>query len=152
MSVSDKGRITETVKAPARKPNPVPETWWIGWMAQLDRVNKRGFASEVGKAVAERLEKEREHLDARVENEVHRRMARVESALSMVDQIKETLGIDLYNTQTFQLNRMAKVWKLSQQVNVDLAYVARQLRGVVVLADVLDELDSLQTSDQEHFA
>lgn len=41
MSVSLKGRITETKKAPARTPEEIPVWWWIGWLAQLDRRDKR---------------------------------------------------------------------------------------------------------------
>jgi len=152
MSVSDKGRVTETVKAPARKPKAVPELWWIGWMSQLDRRNKRGVSDAIRSAVAEQLGKERQTIDDRVQAQVDRRMSRVESALAMVDMVKEETGLDLYNVLTHHLKRLGQLWRLTHDSQVDLAYLARQLRGVESVAAMLEEIASLRAADQDSFA
>lgn len=137
MSVSDRGRITETVKAPSQEPMDVPVWWWIGWLAQLDRTSKRAVTAEVTKKVNEAVAKEREHLDDRVQQRVESRLSVIENLTEQAEALLDATGIDLRRVWEFQLDRLKQLWAVSSQGSVDLDAVAQRAREA---ADLLEEL------------
>ena len=126
MSVSDAGRITEVVSAPSKEPEPVPVWWWIGWLAQLDRRDKRRDRSEIDRLVNEAVSKAEERWNRYKpdrEQQLKDRYASVEERLAT---LRSATGIDIDRVGQWQLDRLAALWKASQ--NVDLTQLASTLR------------------------
>jgi hypothetical protein len=126
MSVSDKGRITETVAAPAHDPAPVPVWWWVGWLAQLDRVEKRRSHSEIDRRVNEGITKARERWERSRPDRVERLKDRYKHLDEQLAELQRATGIDLAHAGRWQLDRLAVLWKAS--TNVDLGRLASSLR------------------------
>lgn len=138
LSVSAKGRCTEVIAAPRRDPEPVPDWWWIGWMAQIDRQHKRGAA-----AAAERLfAAERENLRAQVERTVATKQRgakeRHDKLMENVAAFKEATGIDLQYVYRFDLDELAKAWSLVRS-GFKAEVLARQLRKAAEALDAVSE-------------
>ena len=138
MSVSEQGRITETVKAPAREPNPVPVWWWIGWLAQLDRRDKRAITAEVDRRLREEAKANSERLEGLVEQRVQRRLDEIEDLTETVNAFRDATGIDLRRVWRPHIDRLAKVWPLATQGS-ELDVVTQRMREV---ADMLDALSN----------
>jgi len=141
MSVSENGRITETVKAPAHEPSTVPVWWWVGWLAQLDRRDKRALRDEVDRQVSERLQRERDHIEKIVEERVQRRLSEVENLSEMVNMFRDATGIDLRRVWRPHIDRLAKVWPLATQGS-ELDVVTQRMREVADMLDALREVSS----------
>lgn len=125
LSVSEKGRVTEIVTAPSREPLPVPVWWWVGWLAQSDRVEKRRDRSEIDRLVNEAVAQAQERWGG--SRPVERMKERYETIEALVGGLKTATGIDLYHTGRWQLDRLAALWKVSQ--TVDLERLAASLRA-----------------------
>ena len=136
MSVSEKGRITETRKAPARDPEEIPAWWWIGWLAQLDRRDKRSSRQEINKAVTERVEKAREHWEHTWSRNQEYQARRDEELRGKVEALRDATGIDLDHVFGPSIERLKRVWSL--------AYNGQDLERTVALiresADLLEAL------------
>lgn len=136
LSLSDKGRWSEVVKAPAREPETVPEWWWIGWLAQFDRQAKRSVPNLVHAA----MEAERASTEQRITEIVNGRMSaaqhRVEALQENAVRLAEATGIDLQHAWRGNFDRLAQAWALVQS-GYDVQALTRTLRQT---ADALDGL------------
>jgi hypothetical protein len=148
ISVSEAGRCTELQSAPSREPEVVPAWWWIGWLAQVDRRQKRGRNAE-----------ELKELHANVEAEVNRRMAQFEREnptqaftrqdvldlrnlrewKAKWDRLVEITGAhDLARSGDWDFDHFARLWKL----RYDISAVDRLRTSLNAAVKLLDELEA----------
>jgi hypothetical protein len=142
MSVSDAGRITEMVSAPSKEPDPVATWWWIGWLAQLDRRDKRRSQSEIDRLVNEAVTKAEERWNRYRpdrEERIKERYATVDERLA---ELKSATGIDLHHTGSWQMDRLAALWKASEKVDV--------VRLSQTLRHAADTLSGLNHDREDH--
>jgi hypothetical protein len=112
ISVSELGRCTELQSAPAREPEQIPAWWWIGWMAQLDRRDKRERSAAQLK-------------------ELHDNVA--------WDALVAITGVtDLHRAGDWDVERFARLWKM--RYNVDA--LTRLRTAMTATTKVLDELET----------
>jgi hypothetical protein len=96
LSISDAGRITTLVAAPAREDTtPVPDWWWIGWLAQTDRVNKAAVQRDVSRALLVEREAAADSREMEIERRVQARLSASEDARKRLDRLSEAVGVDL---------------------------------------------------------
>ena len=142
LSLSDKGRLTETVKAPARKPDSVPEWWWVAWLAQFDRQAKRQVPQMLDAAMAA----ERLQLKERVERDVASRRQFEEERNAKLrenaERLRTAIGIDLQHLWGHNLERLGHAWALVQ-AGYDVDGLVRTLRRT---ADALDGIRTTEAS------
>lgn len=143
LSLSEKGRWTEVVKAPARKGvEDVPVWWWIGWLAQFDRQAKRSVGSQVQAA----MEIERATIADRVKADVARAREyddqRAEALRENVQRLKEATGIDLAHAWQGDFTRLANLWDIGRgRGDLD--------RTINLMRAALDALETLTHRDAE---
>lgn len=141
MSISDSGRVTETVKPKPRETvDDVPAWWWIGWLAQIDRQHKR----RLPQLIREGLDDERQRMREEIERQQKRGQAyqqeRAELLAANVDALREATGIDLRRTYSCDLTRLADAWKLVRQGPL--------LDGLVInLRKTADAIDAARESE-----
>jgi hypothetical protein len=139
LSVSDRGNITELVKAPARKPDPPPTWWWIGWLAQVDRSHRRRQNAEIDALVEERITPRLEQERRRLEADATRTVDNLKALAARVDDFHDKTGIDIRHTWPPHWEQLGQIWHLVRS-GADLAALSQQLRHT---ADHLDRvLDS----------
>lgn len=143
LSLSDRGRVTETIKAKARKPDPVPEWWWIGWLAQIDRQAKRRVPQMVAELMAterQDLATERQDMRSQIDAAVDlRRKSSDERDTKLrenAERLKEAVGIDLVHVWQGNIDKLRQAWALVQS-DFDIEYLSKTLRKT---AEVLDGL------------
>lgn len=137
MGVSDKGRITELVKAPVRQQRQdVPYWWWVGWLAQLDRRDKRARKSEIDRLVNERAKDYEAAIEDRVNLRVKSRLQTIENLTERVNEFRAATGIDLRHSWPADFKRFGRLLELSRR-GLDFDLVAVHLRQT---AEVLDTL------------
>lgn len=146
LSVSDNGRCTETVKPTVRQePEDVPDWWWIGWLAQVDRQHKRRLPQLVQRGMADERERLEERIRERVARDYDYRLEQAETVAANVDAIRDATGINLDRVGRWELDRLAKAWDLAAKVPV--------LDGLVGnLRRVADALEAAAAEDDEEEA
>lgn len=139
LSLSEKGRWTEVQKAPVRKgADPVPDWWWVAWLAQFDRQAKR----RARQMVVEGMEAERVALNESVTQQVESRLASREQRLDELQEnavrLKDAVGIDLQRVWPGNLDRLKAAWDLVQSgydvkgLIVNLRRTADSLEGITL--------------------
>jgi hypothetical protein len=136
LSLSDKGRWTETVKAPARTPHAVPEWWWIGWLAQIDRQAKKRIPYMVNEAMRAEREAMTRSIEQAVESRRRHADEQVQSLRENAQRLKEATGIDLVRAWSGNFDRLPAAWALVHE-RFDIEHLTKELRST---ADVLDTL------------
>lgn len=137
LSLSDKGRWTETIKAPPRSPETVPEWWWIGWLAQFDRQAKRAVGAQVRAAV----EIEQTNVNEQIKEAVGRRteavIERHKRLTENAEALREATGIDLFHVWRGNFDRLAQMYDLARARGSEVDAVVREMRSA---ADALEGL------------
>lgn len=137
LSLSDKGRWTEAVKAPTRhNVEPVPVWWWIGWLAQIDRQTKKRVPMLVSATLAAERDRMHGDIDQAVERRVRSLNERHETTIKNAAALKEATGIDLPRLWPNNLNKLRQAWALVES-GYDIEHLSRTLRST---ADALDGL------------
>jgi hypothetical protein len=139
LSVSGGGRVTELRAAKAQEPEEVPRTWWIGWLAQIDRCYKRCLPELVDCAI----EAERERIyqaGVRAAKQVDY-VGNLERRLAA---FREATGVDLQAAWELSnpegVRRLRRAWEMTSslrsfdQLVADLRRVADALETQVVSA------------------
>lgn len=139
LSVASTGRITETRRAPAvSKPEPVPDWWWVGWLAQIDRQHKRRLPALIEQGTAA----ERERLEARIRAEhdaSSRFQAEVDEKLRRnAQRLKAATGIDLDHAWAHDFEKLRRAWAMARQAP-NLELLADQLRRTADRLDAMNE-------------
>lgn len=127
LSLSEGGRLTEIVKAKAREPEDVPDWYWVGWLAQIDRQHKRDAQRTIDRLVGERLEGARKSIEERIERDQKWERDRRDDLDRRVERLAEATGLDLRRAGDWSLDRLAEVWALSKALP-DLRILAGNLR------------------------
>lgn len=112
MSVSDKGRVTEVVKAPARDPEPVPVWWWIGWLAQVDRRDRRATDRHVEKLISERLEEQRERMEKSINRSTLYSKESHDRLVEQVRKFRDATGIDIQHSWLDEWRQLSDLWHI----------------------------------------
>lgn len=136
LSVSDKGNVTEVVKAPAREPEAVPVWWWVGWLAQVDRRQRRAEGAEFERLISERLASQREQMEKQINRQALFSKESAEQLAERVRQFRDATGIDVNHSWADEWHRFADLWRLTRATR-PFSETAKQLRTA---ADALDEL------------
>jgi len=137
LSLSDKGRWTDMVKAPSRKPEPVPEWWWVGWLAQFDRQAKRDVTAIVG----ERMAAERQTMQDQITRavDVRRRYSdeKDQALRENAALLKTVTGIDLANAWSGSFDRLGRLWTIAR--NGDLDHTINLMRSGLAALEALTQ-------------
>lgn len=132
LSVSEQGRITETVVAPRLDPQPVPIWWWIGWLAQIDRTQKRTFNREIEIEVRKRVDTELTRIkEIRADDEASG-FARLGEK---IDGFHAATGINLRHAWNGDFKRLGQLWSMRNVADLDR--VAVDLRRVASTIEAL---------------
>ena len=136
LSVSESGRVTETVKPAAREPLDVPAWWWVGWLAQIDRQYKRRLPDLIRKGMGDERERMREEIKQYAERDVERRTAELELVKANLDEVRNATGIDLRYSRPHDLSRLRDAWTLLRELpNLDgLAHNLRRAADAIEAA------------------
>lgn len=141
LSLSDKGRWTEVVKAPVRKDvEPVPVWWWIGWLAQIDRQTKKRLPTMVAATLAAERDRMHSDIDHAVERRVRSLEDQHEATTKNAAALKEATGIDLPHLWKHNLDKLRQAWALVQS-GYDIEHLSRTLRST---ADALDGITQVE--------
>jgi hypothetical protein len=128
LSVSESGRVTQRIKAPVnRNPDPVPDWFWIGWLAQVDRYHKRHarrIATETTAGERERIRREERE---RAERIVHLASDRDQDIIRKADRLREQHGIDLRWLSDDEMERLAAAMSSERSIK-DVLDAAEQMR------------------------
>jgi hypothetical protein len=127
-------RTVELIPAPARQPEQIPDSWWIGWMAQLDRKEKRDNQARVQREVSAAVDQARRQWEAR---EGRGQVRADEAAVALREKVTEftsRTGIDINRAWAPHADKMGMLWKLAQHP-LALEKLATTLRSA---ADDLD--------------
>lgn len=149
LSVATTGRITQARPAPAQKrPEPVPEWWWVGWLAQIDRQHKRRLPDLITQGMA----REREDLEQRIQAEVNRnRRYQDEAAEKMSDnarRLKAATGIDLAHAWAHDFEKLRRAWAMARNAPA-LSPLIGQLRRTADALHAMDDQIDLTDQPQE---
>lgn len=129
MSVSDGGRCTTVVSAPAREPEPIPPMWWVGWMAQLDRREKRAVAQDRQREINEALDAARRQWEKTQERRAGYDLERANELADKVRQFRDATGIDINRAWGHNVATLGELWKIVQGPGVrQLSQIAALLR------------------------
>lgn len=115
LAVADNGVCREVIAAPVREPEPIPEWWWIGWLAQIDRRQRRDVDRAVAAAVDAAVKAERESVARQAEDRASYKVADHERLLRQVSDFAKATGVDVRNGRggyNGEFERMAKLWKM----------------------------------------
>lgn len=149
LSLSDKGRLTEIRKAPARKDAVEPPAWWwIGWMAQVDRQVKKLIPSMVNAAMIAERERIENTIEQRVKSALTHDERRIGELRENVATFKEVTGIDIAGLWNSRVDRLRQAWALVES-GYDVDQLVRTLRST---ADALDVLATPSTSTKARTA
>jgi hypothetical protein len=141
MAVNDAGKTREVVAAPSRTPQPIPAMWWVGWLAQVDRRQKRADKAVIDRAVTDALKIERDKhakalaaLPAVADQQLHIDLRNAQRRLDGIKTLEETLGITLHAGLTeYQLRDLKGAWQIWRKQT----YLASALQGLAKqIADV----------------
>lgn len=120
LSVSDAGRVTETVKPKPRDPADVPAWWWVGWLAQVDRQHKRRLPQLIRQGMADEAEKIREEAKRHAEQSNRWQSEQAAALQTKIDEVKKATGIDLRHAFKHDLERLRVAWTMARDApNLD---------------------------------
>ena len=145
IAVLANGKTREVSPAPRREPKPLPPWWWVGWMAQLDRMEKRQFTERVNRHIHEQVGRQ---VEARVKLETRRMLSPQEvmeldnlrALKARVDEFEREFGIDIHRPWGTDFHRLGTLWKYRLRPNLDV--VARQLKEAGEMLEALTDGDS----------
>ena len=133
LGVSDSGVCREVIAAPAREPEPLPEWWWIGWMAQIDRRQRRDVDKVVAGAVDVAVKAERERVKREAEHRAEYSSVDHDRLRDQVKAFEVATGVNIRAARGGyggEFERMAKLWKLVC-TNPDLGPHVERLANMV---------------------
>jgi hypothetical protein len=145
ISVLDSGKTREVVTAPRREPKPLPTWWWIAWMAQLDRKEKRELSTRVERQIRERVEAEvkratpRQSVDTMTAQDVLD-LQNLRAWKERVDEFEREFGINIHKPWGADYKRLGTLWK--SRLAPQSPLVARQLRELAAALEGLFDGDS----------
>lgn len=142
IAVSEKS-TRELVPAPAREPEIIPPWWWVGWLAQIDRRQRRGDAAERQAAISAEVAAMRPTIEEQVRREIERgRNAHVQ-LFEQVKAFERATGINVAHGWTGNFEELGRLWKMVQSGGVRFDMLAKQLQRT---ADALAELSGAQSA------
>jgi hypothetical protein len=134
MSVSDGGRCTTVVSAPAREPEPIPAMWWVGWMAQLDRQDKRLAARARQHDINVALDEARKQWEKGEDRRRDNVNQRAEDLTTKIRQFRDATGIDLNHAWSHDFVTFGELWKILRGPR-QLSQIATNMRSVAESID-----------------
>lgn len=136
MSVSDSGRCTSVVSAPAREPEPIPAMWWVGWMAQLDRQDKRLYAQARQRDINIAVNEARKHWEKGADRKQTYAAEHADALATKVRQFRDATGIDLNHAWSHDFATLGELWKiLKGPGSRQLSTIATNMRSVAESID-----------------
>lgn len=136
------GQMRELVKPVKQKPTPIPASWYVGWMAQIDRQHKRS----VPNLVRQGLEGAHEDFRQRVNAEVEARLAQITGRDAEIDEritaLARATGIDLRRGYWEpDMLKLKQLWDLSrpglglEQIINHLTQATEKLAGALAAGE-----------------
>lgn len=120
LGVNANGIARELVAAPARDPELIPPMWWVGWLAQTDRRQRRLEGSELDAEVNRRVDAARESWE-RTFNMKHTYAAdRRTELVGKVREFEAATGIAILNGWTHDWQRYAELARIQREAPLDL--------------------------------
>lgn len=116
LSVSDAGRVTQTVDPQPRDPAPVPEWWWVGWLAQVDRQHKRRLPLLIREGMEGERERMREEIERSTAEKDRWSRDQSEQLAEAAEALREATGIDLRHVYKGDLSRLKEAWALLRKL------------------------------------
>jgi hypothetical protein len=101
------GRLRTFRKAPLLHPEPLPESWWVGWLAQISRGYQRADAAALSRAVQEAHDAG--YRRAQQEDAGSRHDERLREAVALW---RESTGIDVTAISRRTAAQLAAVWPI----------------------------------------
>lgn len=148
LSVSEKGRVTELVKAKAREPEPVPPWWWIGWLAQIDRQHKRMNSQAVAQQVSAQTERVRAEVKRDFERDRSFAQTDNERLHKLIDEFRDATGIDLRHSFRYEQQKLRIAYQLVRS-GLDIEPIVGNLRRT---ADALEQLKDVGGANEQQAA
>lgn len=139
LAVSDKLTCREIVAAPSRTPEPVPEWWWIGWLAQVDRRHTRAAADDLTSRVNAEVEKLRPSIERAAVRGIERTRTELRDINERIRLFAVATGIDVRHAWGSDVERLGQVYAAVKR-SQDFGAVANQLRRALEALDMLTEL------------
>jgi len=133
------GKIREAQKPTIRaEVEPLPWSWWVGWIAQIDRQHKRDAPRKVAELLVTEQQRVRDDVDRRVEAALKSRGRAEENLSEKANAFRDATGIDIRRAWASDVAKFGELWSLSRK-GLDLGLVARHMREA---ADKLDAVSS----------
>ena len=136
LAVWESGTIRELQKPVKRKPEPIPQSWFIGWLAQIDRQYKRRLPGMVAEASATKIAAAIEKASSDVEERVRNRTERLVDLDERVRLFAQEVGIDIRHTWPEDIKRIGRVWRVLR-AGAQADDVVRQLRSTAEKLEAL---------------
>lgn len=145
LAVTEK-RCTQMRAAPLNENvEPVPLTWWVGWMASLSRLNDRSIQGRATEMAAAKIA----DADARVQTQVDRQTQDVRRRLASLeerlDEFRQETGLDIDD-----LSRSYNTRRLKAAVN--LMEAAGHSGGLSAVAEAKKAIDALHEALTEAYS
>ena len=143
LAVSDKLTCREVVAAPAHQPETVPEWWWIGWLAQVDRRHTRAAADELTRRVNAEVERLRPSIEQSAARGIEHTRAELRTLNERIRHFAAATGFDVRQAWGPDVTRLGQVYAAVKR-SLDFGAVANHLRSALEALDVFAELTEAQ--------
>ncbi len=148
ISVSEKGRCTERQKPTTREPQPVPQWWWVGWLAQIDRQHKRSIPHRIDRLMAEERAATRDRITEEAEARAQRISRGMTDRVERVEKTVENLrdaGLHIDHLYASDIKKIGQLWAASR-AGLDLTQVAMHMRQAADKLDLVAGIERDQPS------
>jgi hypothetical protein len=142
LGVTAKGVCREVAPAPARDPETIPPMWWVGWLAQIDRRQRRREGDALNAEVNRRVEAERQSWEHTWES-THR--FKQEQGSRLAEQVREfeaATGINIAHGWKSTWAKYAELARISRDAppdfNVALTNAEKAIAGIRSALSVVD--------------
>lgn len=143
LGVSDKGVCREVVAAPARTPELIPPMWWVGWLAQVDRRQRRREGHELNAEVSRRVAVEKESWE-RAWRSMHDRSSSSHTELvEKVRKFEATTGVSILGGYLHSWDRLARLQQIARDAPGDIGVALDNARKAI---DALTQVVSAEAT------
>lgn len=140
LGVTPKGVCREIVAAPARTPETIPPMWWVGWLAQIDRRQRRREGDELNRTIAQRVEAEKANWEHTWASTHRWESQRDEELRRKVSEFEAATGINVTHGWRHTWDRYAQLARLADRSTPELAAaIVNAIKALNVVSDAIGD-------------